>query len=302
MIANNKILVFLTTLMLIMQSCKNDSKTEEVESYTEGKATILVDESLLPIIEEQEMVFESEYKKAKITLQATPESEIIYQLQKGTVEMAVIAKELNQNDLNGISNTNKYVNVTPICYDAIALIINKSEPVNALTEKEVIDLIKNEKEGTQLVFDNENSSTLNYFLEKAQVKNIPKNITALKNNQEVIKFVAENQKTIGFVGVNWLLYKDEFTVKHFKNVKVLAVGKTKEIAVKPTQSNLKTQTYPFIRKINLLNLQGRNGLGMGFANFIQKDVGQRIVLKSGLLPINIPAREVHVISNKKENK
>ena len=57
----------------------------------------------------------------------------------------------------------------------------------------------------QFVFDNENSSTLAYLMDKAGVTTLPKNITALKNNLEVIKFVSENTNSIGFVGVNWLL-------------------------------------------------------------------------------------------------
>ncbi len=34
-----------------------------------------------------------------------------------------------------------------------------------------------------------------------------------------------------------------------------------------------------------VNCQGFSGLGMGFASFVAGDIGQRIILKSGLLPI-----------------
>jgi phosphate transport system substrate-binding protein len=36
---------------------------------------------------------------------------------------------------------------------------------------------------------------------------------------------------------------------------------------------------------------------MGFASFIEGDIGQRIVLKSGLLPVQIPTRKINIIGN-----
>jgi len=44
----------------------------------------------------------------------------------------------------------------------------------------------------------------------------------------------------------------------------------------------------------ILNCTGKNGLGMEFAGFMKSDRGQRIILKSGLLPDNIPGREITI--------
>ena len=134
-------------------------------------------------------------------------------------------------------------------------------------------------------------------MSKAGVKSLPKSVTALKNNLEVIKFVSENSNTIGFVGVNWLLNPSVELESTVKKVKVLAVGLTVENAVKPTQTYIETKEYPFIRKIYLLNYQGRTGLGMGFASFVKSEVGQRIILKSGLVPVKIPTREIRIVKN-----
>jgi phosphate transport system substrate-binding protein len=60
----------------------------------------------------------------------------------------------------------------------------------------------------------------------------------------------------------------------------------------PTQNNLAEGTYPLTRDLYLINCQGFSGLGMGFASFIAGDIGQRIVLKSGLLPVQMPGRNI----------
>jgi phosphate transport system substrate-binding protein len=41
---------------------------------------------------------------------------------------------------------------------------------------------------------------------------------------------------------------------------------------------------------------------MGFASFVAGDIGQRIILKSGLLPIRTLAEKINFITNKKEKE
>jgi phosphate transport system substrate-binding protein len=50
--------------------------------------------------------------------------------------------------------------------------------------------------------------------------------------------------------------------------------------------------YPLMRNLYLINCEGGPGPGTGFTSFVAGERGQRIVLKSGLLPDSIPPREV----------
>jgi phosphate transport system substrate-binding protein len=57
------------------------------------------------------------------------------------------------------------------------------------------------------------------------------------------------------------------------------------------------------RELYIVNCQGFSGLGMGFASFVAGDIGQRIILKSGLLPYKVPPRKLSIrnqISNDKK--
>jgi phosphate transport system substrate-binding protein len=56
------------------------------------------------------------------------------------------------------------------------------------------------------------------------------------------------------------------------------------------------------RDLYIINCQGYSGLGMGFASFVAGDIGQRIILKSGLLPIRTPGRKISFIINNKKRK
>ena len=287
-------------IILVVFGCKKSENSTDDESYVKGKAEIYVDESLLPIVEDQELVFESKYPKANIKLIPKADSDIVNLILQRKIDIAVLSHELTKSQEDKLKAIDVIGKNTPFCTDAIALVVNQKSSKTAISVSEVFEILKGQKTDVQLVFDNENSSTLSYLMEKVNVKSLSKNVTALKSNLEVIKFVAENNNSIGFVGVNWLLNPSIELESTIKEVKVLAVGESIQKAVKPTQSYIETKEYPFTRKIYLLNYQGRTGLGMGFASFVKSEVGQRIILKSGLAPIKIPTREIRIVKNNKK--
>jgi phosphate transport system substrate-binding protein len=65
---------------------------------------------------------------------------------------------------------------------------------------------------------------------------------------------------------------------------------------KPYQYYIYNDEYPFIRTVYALVNDPRQGLPWGFAHFIEGPKGQRIVMKTGLLPVlgNINVRDVNV--------
>jgi phosphate transport system substrate-binding protein len=56
------------------------------------------------------------------------------------------------------------------------------------------------------------------------------------------------------------------------------------------------------RDLYIVNCQGYSGLEWGFTSFVAGDVGQRIVLKSGLLPVRIPTRKFTIVGKDQNDK
>jgi phosphate transport system substrate-binding protein len=54
-----------------------------------------------------------------------------------------------------------------------------------------------------LVFDNPNSSTVQYMNQRFNIIAV-KTCIRFKTNEEIVKFIAENEGMIGFVGLNYL--------------------------------------------------------------------------------------------------
>ena len=86
-------------------------------------------------------------------------------------------------------------------------------------------------------------------------------------------------------------------IEIIKKINVLSVkGLNDDDYYSPTQNDLGEKKYPLARDLFIINCQGYSGLGMGFASFIAGDIGQRIVLKSGLLPVRTPGRNLKIRS------
>src|SRR5690606_27093923 len=101
---------------------------------------------------------------------------------------------------------------------------------------------------------------------------------------------------IGVVGINWMLQPDDKIKESIKNLRsMLVYNDSLKQYFAPSQSTIADNTYPLIRTINMIDVQGKTGLGTGFASSAASDKGQRIVLKSGLMPITLPKREINIV-------
>lgn len=295
-----KLLIALTGLFFILLYACNSNKSKE--TILTGSTSILVDETLLPIIEDQVVVFENQYN-AKLKLIPESEKEAVLSFAKNKSGIIVLSRKLNKEENTIFKNKKIVPRETPFAIDAIALIKNKKSKDSLVDIADVVDFLKGNRTKIKgLVFDNPNSSTMGYFSEVSGIKTLPENdVFSFKTNNEVIKYVAQNDGMIGVVGLNWLYQPKQEMTKFTDNITVLSIkDATSNQYVYPSQENIATRKYPLARVLYIINCQGYDGLGMGFSSFIAGEIGQRIVLKSGLAPMREPSRNIR-IRNKIEN-
>lgn len=294
--------IFLAVIVFFF-ACNQSKSSKNKETILKGSATIYVDETLMPIIEDQVDIFESKYE-AKIKLISKSEAEIVNSLFKEKGAIAILTRNLTLEESKVFEQRKIIPKITMFATDAVALISNKNTKDSIVALKDVISFMQGNAVPSikGLVFDNPNSSTVRYMNSLAGIKAIPeKNVFSFKTNDEVIKYVSENEGMIGVVGVNWLTQPMPSMQKYVDNVTTLKVkGLKGEDAFTPSQNNIAERKYPLARDLYIINCQGYSGLGMGFASFVAGDIGQRIILKSGLLPVRIPGRNI-TIRNKIEN-
>ena len=284
------------------------------DTMTTGLIQIACDQTFEPVIDAQIAVFEAIYDKAGISPIYTDEVEAIQLLIDDSVRLAVTARGFTENERAILTNKKMIIRELKIAVDAIALIVNKENGesfigiptlkkilTGEITEWKQINP-KSKLGKISVMFDNTNSSTVRYAIDSiCRGQPLSERLYAQNNNQEVFEMAAQVPGSIGIIGVNWISNEDDSTQLSFNDkIKVLAVSKyaspDQYNSFLPFQYQVALNKYPMTRDVYILLTDPKSGLSSGFATFVTSDRGQRIVLKSGLVPAigHIRIREVNV--------
>jgi phosphate transport system substrate-binding protein len=280
-----------------------------VDTPTSGKATVGSDDSYRMIMKTQENIFEEFYLEADVSFRYGSETEMLRLLLADSIRFAVLSRKLSPEE-EQVVKTTKRLDPTyiKIAYDAVALIVHPDNPVSELSQKELKQLFSGEKtfwaskgksDSIKIVFDSNGSSNARYIRDSLVGPGLPfpANCFATKGHEDVISFVSKNPSAMGVIGVNWISDKDDSLSHSFmKQIKVLAVESKiiPESFNKPFQAHIAKGNYPLTRPVYIVKCEIGTGLGTGFAGFIAGEKGQKIILKSGLVPATMPIRIVNI--------
>lgn len=287
-------------LVFALSACEQKKKAEvKKETMVSGSVNIAVDESFEPIISEEAYIFTQLNAEAKPNFAYKTENAVLKQLLNDSVRIAILSRTLDSNEIKLLKSRTLPPEIHRFAVDAVALIVNQASADTLITVSELKKMLNGQtKTGTNIVFDNPNSSLIRYLKEFSGNKDFKqKNIYALKTNKDVIKYVSEHPQSIGITGFAWLNDPDEDYAQAVKKVKI--VGVKDEAAkdaqyFKPSQTTLVLKQYPLIRGLYVVNSTGKMGVGTGFSYFLISERGQRIILRSGLLPDSIPGRDINI--------
>ena len=297
-----KVIVIVFTVFVIFQSCEQKpAKVVQEETTQTGSATFVADESCQPIVDEVKYVFTQLNSKANINILYRPENAVLRLLLNDTVRLAILTRDLNADEIKILKGRNLAPDVHRFAVDAITLIVNKASNDTLTSVGEIKKMLNGKtKTNVNIVFDNANSSLIRYLKEFSGNNDFKlNNIFALKNNKEVIKYVSDHPGAIGITGFSWLNDPDDDYKDAVANVKIVSVKdetskKAPNEYFKPSQTTLALKQYPLTRGLYVINCTGIRGLGTGFAYYMLNEQGQRIILRSGILPDSIPPRDINI--------
>jgi phosphate transport system substrate-binding protein len=126
-------------------------------------------------------------------------------------------------------------------------------------------------------------------------------IFALDSPEEVVDYISKNKSSIGVLGMSWINSLDRIKTQDFyEHIGLIAISNPAyELGgyFLPDQTSIGDKSYPLSRTIMGISREARVGLGTGFISFMASERGQRIILKSGLLPYNMPSRDLIIYDN-----
>ena len=255
-------------------------------------------------MDEEAYVFEHLNPKARPEILYRPENGVLSLLLNDSVRVAFLSRDLTADEKKILTDRTLPPVVNCFAIDAVALIVNQASNDTLITVNELKKMLNGQvRSTTNIVFDNPNSSLVRYLKEFSGNKDFKqKNIYSFKTNKEVIQYISQHPQAIGITGFSWLNDPDADYADAVKKVKIVAVKdeNSKDAPgqyFKPSQNTLALNQYPLTRDLYVVNCTGKMGLGSGFAYFILGERGQRIILRSGILPDDIPEREINITHN-----
>ncbi|MDD5571421.1 MAG: substrate-binding domain-containing protein [Bacteroidales bacterium] len=301
-------LVIVLAFAIALSNCTNSGNKID-ETPTSGNIKASIEESYKLLFDTEIFVFQTLYKNAKVNAAYKSEGDALEDYFRDSVRFIVINRKLTKNEENKLISKNIIPRTTRIAYDALALIVNKNNNDSAFTFEQIKEIfegkiskwkqinINSKLSDMIVVFDNNKSCNPRYIKEKLELKkDFPSNCFAVNSNQEVINYVEKNKNALGIISVNWVSDShDSVTIDFLHKVKVVAVGSESGAdPVKPYQGYIADGSYPFTREVYMISRETFAGLGTGFVSFVAGEKGQRIILKSGLVPATMPVRLIEV--------
>ncbi len=297
-------------LLYVMISCRGGG-TGVNETPTSGDITISVDESFELLVDSEIKTFTAYYPYAKITADYKPEYDVVSDFMNDSVQMIVSSYKLRDDQIQDLRDQLIVVRTTAFAYDALALVINRENMDSLLRYDVVRDIFQgkitrwkeidpaSELGRINVVFDHTRSGNIRYFKEKFEItENLPDNFYAVESNQEVIDYIEGNPDGLGIVSVNWISDpEDSLSMSFINRIKVAAISGPfldQSLYYLPYQGSIYDESYPFTREVYAHSRETFTGLGSGFISWLAGEKGQRIVLKSGLVPATMPVRLIQL--------
>lgn len=294
-------------------------------SATSGTLVMACDATFENIMEEEIEVFEFCYPYASVLAHYIDEKAAVDSVVLGNARVAVVSHELTKDQIQYLRDRKRVAKTKKIAVDAIAVIVNPSNPVENLSVKELQEILTGQVTrwdeiwpsrlgDIQVIFDHSGSSVVKYMADSLMDgRKFPANVYSANTIPAVFEAVKERRNAIGLVGVSWIstdlrtadlsteekfktLEADDTTTTDFTSeVKVLPIRRNNSlVAVKPYQAYIFDGSYPLYRSIYMINTGAAGSLANGFFSFVTSFQGQKLIQTTGVLPALVSHRQVEV--------
>lgn len=283
--------------LVVFTACNNNNNVSDQEKKRKVVAYIYADPAFVNISQELSDVYESINDSVDFQVVSRGEDLSIKQMVSDSIALAVVSRPLTSAEADQLSSSQKTGKEYLFAQDAITFVVNRSDKDTVFTKEQLMEAFTKNPKGQKVVFDENYSSSVNYVSKLLGKETLTANSFATKDTKELLAYVSQNRNTIGILGSNVFSNLDDSTLTAlFKNIKLIGIKDCGRIYY-PFQSDIAAQKYPFARNIYILNSEHYYGKYSGFKNFVIGPKGQRIILKSGLMPINMPGRLLNFVKS-----
>ncbi len=216
-------------------------------------------------------------------------------LENGTVDIANASRQVEpQEAATAKKNTGKEPREFMVGFDALAVYVNRSNPIEEITFEQLAAIYAEGGKATKWseigvkmpggadeiirVSRQSNSGTYAYFREAVLGKGRDFKLGSrdMQGSKDVVELVSKTPGAIGYSGMGYAT----------PEVKMLRVArKAGEPAFAPTVENTLNHTYPIARPLLMYTLGEPTGEVKKYLDWVHSDAGQKIVRSTGYVPL-----------------
>ncbi|MBW4569920.1 MAG: phosphate ABC transporter substrate-binding protein [Tolypothrix carrinoi HA7290-LM1] len=264
-----------------LQGCSspNTAATNNTNQL-QGKLVLTGSSTIAPLTAEISKRFESGHPGVRVDVQSGGSSRGITDARQGVADIGMVSRALKpeEKDLKAFS----------IARDGVTVILHKENPVQSLSDKQVVDIytgkltnwkqVGGQDKAITVVSKAEGRSTLELFTHYFKLKNTDiKAQVVIGENEQGIKTVAGNPNAIGYVSIG----SAENSAANKVPIKLLPVN-----GVAATTANVQNSTFPISRPLNLVTKTEPQGLAKEFIDFAQSQQVSEIVKKQNFVLVS----------------
>ena len=250
-------------------------------------------DTVLPVSQEAAEMYMSLHPDSRVTVTGGGSGVGISALMDGTTDIAMSSRSIKFNERVKLKNSGKQLKEAVVAYDALAVIVHPSNPVTHLTRQQLEAIFRGKvtnwnqvkdpytgKRGPDqkiVVYSRETSSGTYEFFKTSVLreKNYMAGVLSMPATGAVIQSVSQTKGAIGYVGMAYVndrvrAVKVSYDGKHF---------------VYPTMETGRRHIYPIIRELYYYYTADRAKVVEPFLRFLLSGEGQRLVMRSGYVPV-----------------
>ncbi len=251
-----------------------------------GAQRIKGSDTVLPLSQELSELYMHHNPRATLTVTGGGSGVGISALLEGTTDIAMASRRIKFSEKMKMKQSHHTPVETIVAYDALAVIVNPSNPVKRLTREQLEAIFRGKITNWRqvggpdmriVVYSRETSSgTYEFFKESVlHNKNYMPGVLSMPATGAIIQSVRQTRGAIGYVGLAYLN----------RYVKALAVSYDGgHHYVYPSVRTAMNKTYPVVRPLYYYYDKSKEARVQPFLNYIQLAEGRARTLKLGFIP------------------
>jgi phosphate transport system substrate-binding protein len=306
----NILFLIFAAFSVIISAC---DYTVKKSTSTSGELTVGVDEGISPLVKQEASEFMRLNTESKISLNVKTSKEIIADLNNGTIKTIVSGRDLTKEEADIFASNKIELKKNKFALDAVGVIVNPKNPVTKLNYNELKRIFTGEQtDWSMLDGDNKEiyKGKIKVFIARknASIHDIFKSKVLAgaefspsdqicSTSAQMMSEIKNNENAIGFISMSWITISNDTLDESVKPLKIAEVDPQSGAVgsyVGLHQGYIANGSYPLVTEAFIISTDFSMNLSVGFTSFLVSYDGQRIVLKSGLVPVTQPVKIIQL--------